>query len=239
MACARRQHISLSGLHDVAKALVAAYLTHELRRPAYSSSRIPIAAPKLSRKRSVFFRQFSRALGGVATLPAFDTLPWESQSPHPDILERRAATFFRLTDGQVSLVIAPVQAALWRFQDPTCIFRWHARSQTTRKCHSRNSSRISLRGLHAHGNGRAAGTVRDARRHRRRLLSGGAAPSPDRIAGDTVESVREFDPRTQRSIAPSSARRCFHSPNGPCRHQNARWRRGSRLGKPVVFRSAK
>jgi hypothetical protein len=29
------QHISVSGLHDVAKALVAAYLTHELRRPAF------------------------------------------------------------------------------------------------------------------------------------------------------------------------------------------------------------
>jgi hypothetical protein len=28
-------HVSLSGLHDVAKALVAAYLTRELRRPAF------------------------------------------------------------------------------------------------------------------------------------------------------------------------------------------------------------
>src|ERR1051326_4235414 len=29
------QHISLSGLHDVAKAFIAAYITHELRRPAF------------------------------------------------------------------------------------------------------------------------------------------------------------------------------------------------------------
>ncbi len=29
------QHVSLAGLHDVAKALVASYLTHELRRPAF------------------------------------------------------------------------------------------------------------------------------------------------------------------------------------------------------------
>src|SRR5260370_19709914 len=28
-------HISITGLHDVAKALLAAYLTHELRRPAF------------------------------------------------------------------------------------------------------------------------------------------------------------------------------------------------------------
>ena len=37
---------------------------------------------------------FPGALGGVTTLPAFDTLPWQSQSPHADILERRAATLF-------------------------------------------------------------------------------------------------------------------------------------------------
>jgi hypothetical protein len=29
------QHIALSGLHDVAKALLASYVTHELRRPAF------------------------------------------------------------------------------------------------------------------------------------------------------------------------------------------------------------
>ena len=28
-------HISLAGLHDVAKSLLAAYITHELRRPAF------------------------------------------------------------------------------------------------------------------------------------------------------------------------------------------------------------
>src|SRR5690349_19937407 len=32
---AERQYISISGLHEVAKAFVAAYLTHELRRPAF------------------------------------------------------------------------------------------------------------------------------------------------------------------------------------------------------------
>src|SRR5439155_10387027 len=66
-----------------------------------------------------FFQSiFPGPAGGVAALPAFDVLPWESRSPHADILERRAATLFRLADGQVSLVIAPVAAALWRYQDP-------------------------------------------------------------------------------------------------------------------------
>src|SRR5246127_1962596 len=112
------QYISLAGLHDVAKALVAAYIAHELRRPAFFVTDSNRRAEALADTVRFFSTIFPSALGGVATLPAFDTLPWQSQSPHADILERRAATLFRLTDGQISLVIAPVAAALWRFQDP-------------------------------------------------------------------------------------------------------------------------
>src|SRR5438270_614695 len=111
-------HISISGLHDVAKALVAAYLTHELRRPAFFVTESNRRAEALAETLRFFSGIFPGAMGGVATLPAFDTLPWQSQSPHADILERRAATLFRVADGQVSLVIAPIAAALWRYQDP-------------------------------------------------------------------------------------------------------------------------
>src|SRR6202008_1814527 len=112
------QHISISGLHDVAKALVAAYIAHELRRPAFFVTDSNKRAEALADTLLFFSTVFPSTLGGVATLPAFDTLPWQSQSPHADILERRAATLFRLTAGQISLLVAPVSAALWRYQDP-------------------------------------------------------------------------------------------------------------------------
>src|SRR4029077_1154320 len=111
-------HVAISGLHDVAKALVAAYLMHELRRPAFFVTESNRRAEALAETLRFFSSIFPGATGGVATLPAFDTLPWQAQSPHPDILERRAATLFRLADGQISLVIAPTAAALWRYQDP-------------------------------------------------------------------------------------------------------------------------
>src|SRR5437660_1846795 len=111
-------HISITGLHDVAKALVAAYLTHALRRPAFFVTDSNRRAEALAGTLRFFSNIFPGATGGVATLPAFDRLPWESQSPHADILERRAATLFRVADGQVSFVIAPIAAALWRYQDP-------------------------------------------------------------------------------------------------------------------------
>src|SRR2546430_2690317 len=111
-------HISITGLHDVAKALVAAYLTHALRRPAFFVTDSNRRAESLAETLRFFAAIFSGAASSVATLPSFDRLPWESQSPHADILERRATTLFRLADGQISLVIAPMAAALWRYQDP-------------------------------------------------------------------------------------------------------------------------
>jgi len=197
------QHISLSGLHDVAKALVAAYLTHELRRPAFFITDSNRRAETLAETVRFFSSVFPGISGGVATLPAFDTLPWESQSPHPDILERRAATLFRLTDGQVSLVIAPVQAALWRYQDAT-LYLSLARTLT-------KDAEVPLEEFIAHLAGVGYTRTEMVELPGQFAMRGGIvdvfsaeALRPVRIEllGDTVESVREFDPRTQRSIAP-------------------------------------
>jgi transcription-repair coupling factor (superfamily II helicase) len=197
------QHVSVSGLHDVAKALVAAYLTHELRRPAFFVAESNRRAEAMAETLRFFSGIFPGATGGVATLPAFDTLPWQSQSPHADILERRAATLFRLADGQISLVIAPITAALWRYQDPY-VYLSLARTLAA-------DTEIPLGEFLLH-----LGSVGYTRTEMVELpgqfaVRGGIvdvfspeSPRPVRIEllGDTVESVREFDPRTQRSIAP-------------------------------------
>ncbi|MGB2590245.1 MAG: transcription-repair coupling factor [Candidatus Acidiferrum sp.] len=197
------QHISLSGLHDVAKALVAAYLTHELRRPAFFITDSNLRAESLAETMRFFSNIFPGVTGGVATLPAFDTLPWESQSPHPDILERRAATLFRLADGQVSLVIAPVQSALWRFQDAT-LYLALARTLT-------QHAEVPLDGFIAHLAGVGYTRTEMVELPGQFATRGGIVDvfSPEalrpiriELLGDTVESVREFDPRTQRSVAP-------------------------------------
>jgi transcription-repair coupling factor (superfamily II helicase) len=196
-------HVSLSGLHDVAKALVAAFLTHELRRPAFFATESNRRAEEFAESLRFFSNVFPGPVGGVATLPAFDTLPWEAQSPHPDILERRAATLFRLADGQISLVIAPIAAALWRYSDPT-IYLGLARTLAT-------DTELPLEELIAHLAAVGYSRTEMVELPGQFAVRGGIidvfspeAPRPVRIEllGDTVESVREFDPRTQRSIAP-------------------------------------
>ena len=195
--------VGLSGLQDVAKALVAAYLTHELRRPAFFITESNRRAEELAEVLRFFSQIFPGLTGGVAVLPAFDSLPWDSQSPHADILERRATTLYRLGNGEVSLVIAPVAAAMWRYQDP---YVYLTLSQVLTK-----DAEVPHEQLIAHLASTGYARTEMVELPGQFAVRGGIvdvfspeAPRPVRIEllGDTVESVREFDPRTQRSISP-------------------------------------
>src|SRR2546426_8222042 len=79
-------HVSITGLHDVAKALVAAYLTRELRRPAFFVTDSNRRAEALAETLRFFSGIFPGAAGGVAPPPALAKPPPGSHSPH-------AATF--------------------------------------------------------------------------------------------------------------------------------------------------
>jgi transcription-repair coupling factor (superfamily II helicase) len=195
--------ISLSGLHDVAKSLLAAYITHELRRPAFFITESNRRAEELAESLRFFSQIFPGASGGVAVLPAFDRLPWDSQSPHADILERRAATLYRLGNGEASLTIAPIPAALWRYQDPYVYLTLaQVLSKDAELPHDQFITHLATIGyartetVELPGQFAVRGGIVD--------VFSPEAPRPVRIEllGDTVESVREFDSRTQRSIAP-------------------------------------
>src|SRR6202790_1313731 len=195
--------VGLSGLQDVAKALCSAYFTHELRRPAFFLTENNRRAEELAESVRFFGQIFPGVTGGVAVLPAFDNLPWDSQPPHAYILERRAATLYRLANGEVSLVIAPMAAALWRYQDPVTYLSL-ARS-LTKDAEIQHDTLIS----HLAGVGYARTEMVElpgqfAVRGGIIYVFSPEAMRPVRIEllGDTVESVREFDPRTQRSVAP-------------------------------------
>ncbi len=234
------QHIAASGLHDVAKALLTAYLAHELRRPAYFVTESNRRAEALAETLRFFSSIFPGALGGVATLPAFDTLPWQSQSPHADILERRAATLFRLADGQISLVIAPVAAALWRYQDP---YSYLSLARTLARdtelpfeefiTHLASVGYTRTEMVELPGQFAVRGGIVDA--------FSPESPRPVRIEllGDSVESVREFDPRTQRSIAPvvrttllPLTEWAVKAPETPASEDAAAWENPSFFGPP-------
>jgi transcription-repair coupling factor (superfamily II helicase) len=191
------------GLAELAKAIVVAYFTSQLRRPAFLIVDSNKKAEAITETLRFCFSVFPGATGGVAVLPAFDTFPWESRSPHADILERRAATLYRLAAGETSLVIAPLASALWRYRESS------EYAELTRVLEK--DKEIPLQAFLSHLG--ATGYVRAemVELPGQFAVRGGIVdvfspetPRPVRVEllGDTVESVREFDPRTQRSISP-------------------------------------
>lgn len=195
--------VGLSGLHEVAKPLVAAYVVHELRRPAFFVTENNRRAEDLAETLRFFGQIFPGPTGGIAVLPAFDSLPWDPQAPHADILERRAATLYRLANGDVSVVLAPAAAALWRYQDPY-VYLTLARTlaKDTEANHEELITHLASIGyartemVELPGQFAVRGGIVDV------FSPEVLRPVRIELLGDTVESVREFDSRTQRSIAP-------------------------------------
>src|SRR5438270_3139266 len=111
-------HEHVAGLTDTAKALVAAHVAAELRRPVIVVVTSGARADAMAASLEFFFK----ALAGqeateVAVFPALDALPWQEVSSHAEILETRAVTLWRYTSGLARVVVAPVAAARMRLAD--------------------------------------------------------------------------------------------------------------------------
>ena len=62
-------------------------------------------------------RWFDPALR-TALLPDWETLPYDSFSPHPDLVSERMATLYQLSRGELDLVAVPLSTALCRLAPP-------------------------------------------------------------------------------------------------------------------------
>src|SRR5260370_15390503 len=95
------------GLTELAKAIAVAYVTSQLRRPAFLIVDSNKKAEAIAETVRFCFSVFPGATGGVAGLPAFDPLPWAARSPPGAILARLAATLDAVFAAEASLSVAP------------------------------------------------------------------------------------------------------------------------------------
>lgn len=192
---------TLRGLAGPAKALVAAALSCDLKRPLILLTASNESADRLQEAAAQFADWLQPgAASAVAALPAYDCSPYEGRSPHAEILERRASTLWRLCASRLTILITPVSAALGRFRD-----RAYYRSLALEL---KVGDELSPQDLveHLAGTGYEAGEpVEDAGAY---SLRGGIIDifSPEsewpcrlEFSGDQIESIREIDPTTQRS----------------------------------------
>jgi transcription-repair coupling factor (superfamily II helicase) len=139
----------------------------------------------------------------VLHLPAHDVLPFENLSPHPDIQEQRAKTLWKIATGEASIVVAPVEAAAMKlFPSPF----YAGLAQILRR-----GEEVDVDTLLAHltsvGYTRMDIVEMPGQFTRRGGILDVYSPEADRpvrleFFGDEIESIRKFDPETQRSAAP-------------------------------------
>ena len=136
----------------------------------------------------------------VLRLPAHDVLPFENLSQHGEIQEQRAATLWKIAGGQARLVIAPVEAACMRlfgrehYASLALELRKgeeHIPDMLLEHLLSVGYTRVDV--VEMAGQVTVRGGIID--------VYGPEMDRPVRVEffGDEIESIRRFDPDTQRS----------------------------------------
>jgi transcription-repair coupling factor (superfamily II helicase) len=139
----------------------------------------------------------------VLRLPAHDVLPFENLSPHPDIQEQRAKTLWKIATGEAAIVVAPAEAAAIKlFSAPF----YAGLAQILRRGEEVDVDTL-LQHLTSIGYTRMDIVEMPGQFTRRGGILDVYSPEADRpvrfeFFGDEIESIRKFDPETQRSAAP-------------------------------------
>ena len=137
---------------------------------------------------------------GVVRLPAHDVLPFENLSPHPDVQEQRAAALWKLATGAVDILIAPVEAAALKLFDRN----YYAGLAVTLKRNEEVDIEVLTGHLAAVGYTQMDLVEMPGQFTRRGGILDVYSPESDRpvrieFFGDEIETIRKFDPETQRS----------------------------------------
>jgi transcription-repair coupling factor (superfamily II helicase) len=197
--------ICVSGINSPTKALLISKLQKALDRPLILLVRNNEAADELV----PVIQAFCELIGGaphesIVSLPARDVLPFQNLSPHPEIQEQRAIALWKVATGAASIVVVPVAASALRLR-PTEFYADLARI-------IRRGESIDIGSLIENLNSVGYNSTDVVEMPGEYALRGGIldvySPEADRpvrieFFGDEVESIRKFDPATQRSSSPA------------------------------------
>ncbi len=203
-----RRHLSLgagrrrvSGLTSTARALYLPLMARAAKQPVI----VIVADNKAAEALEPLLKAGCELTGAVdparvVRFPAHDVLPFENLSPHPDVQEQRAAALWKLSSGAVDILIAPVESAALKLFD----LEYYAGLAVTLK----RSEEVDIEVLTAHlasvGYTQVDLVEMPGQFTRRGGILDVYSPEFDRpvrieFFGDEIETIRKFDPETQRS----------------------------------------
>ncbi|KNE76305.1 Transcription-repair coupling factor [Candidatus Burkholderia crenata] len=139
----------------------------------------------------------------VRPLPDWETLPYDTFSPHQDLVSARLATLHDLGEGRCDILLVPATTALYRMSPASFLAAYtFSFTQGGRLDEAKLKSQLTLAGYEhvsqvvRPGEYCVRGSLLD--------LYPMGSPLPYRIDlfDDQVDSIRAFDPDTQRSLYP-------------------------------------
>ena len=203
-----RRHLSLgagrrrvSGLTATARALYLPLMARAAKQPVV----LIVADNKAAEALEPLLKAGCELTGAidparVVRFPAHDVLPFENLSPHPDVQEQRAAALWKLATGAVDILIAPVESAALKLFE----LDYYAGLAVTLK----RGEEVDIEVLTAHlasvGYTQMDLVEMPGQFTRRGGILDVYSPEADRpvrveFFGDEIETIRKFDPETQRS----------------------------------------
>jgi transcription-repair coupling factor (superfamily II helicase) len=196
--------IRVSGLTPTAKALLFVVLQKSAARPFI----VVVPDNRAAEELVPVLQAFHELIGGnepdsIVALPTRDVLPFQNLSPHPEIQEERAVTLWKMATGAVSILVSPIAGTAIRLRPPE-YYADLARAV-------RRGESLDTESLLTHLNTVGYSSTDVVEMPGEYALRGGILdvypPEADRplrieFFGDEVESIRKFDPGTQRSSNP-------------------------------------
>ncbi|HSS95668.1 MAG TPA: transcription-repair coupling factor [Terriglobales bacterium] len=195
--------IGVSGLLPTAKALLMVLWQRAAGRPLL----VVVPDNRTAEDLVPLLKSFAELNGidpeAIVGLPTRDVLPFQNLSPHPEIQEERAVALWKIAAGAASIVVSPVAGTALRLQSAEFY------SDLARVL--RKAEPVEIDPLLIHLNTVGYNAVDVVEMPGEYALRGGLLdvypPEADRplrveFFGDEIESIRKFDPGTQRSSDP-------------------------------------
>jgi len=194
----RGERLVWTGLHGDGQALAIANALHNSTGPLLLITPDMQTAERLQEQVGFF-----AGAGAPSTIvfPDWETLPYDNFSPHQDIISARLATLYRLSDLKQGLLIVSVATLLQRLPPPDFIYR----NSLLLSAHEH----LILEDVRTRLDGSGYRCVSQVMEHgefaiRGSLLDlypmGSDLPYRIDLFDDEIESIRTFDPETQRSL---------------------------------------
>src|SRR6201997_1630962 len=194
----------VSGLSPTAKALLLVLLRRAAERPLI----VVVNDNRAIEDYVPVLRGFSELTAAcdpesIVALPARDVLPFQNLSPHPELQEERATALWKIATGKAAIVVTPIAA--------TAILQRSAEYYTDLARTLRRGESFDLDNLLAHLNTVGYASADVVEMPGQYAVRGGIldvySPEDERpvrieFFGDEVDSIRRFDPTSQRSSNP-------------------------------------